>query len=162
MNLHLLVLSTVSCFLCSRAGLAAAAPKLDTWSVMDFGAKADGKADDTIAFQKALVAAGQAGGGQVYAPRGKYFFSGHLNVPNAVTLKGMWESVPSHVGIRDPGLPKPTDEGTTFLVTENKSKEEGSAFLTLNNYSTLKGVVIYYPEQSPSEEPVPYPWAIAM
>ena len=57
-----------------------------------------------------------------------------------------------HVGIRDRGFPKPTDEGSTFLVTENKNKEDGPAFITLNNNSTLKGVVIYYPEQSPSEE----------
>src|SRR6267378_3904162 len=120
MNSYLLALSTASYFLCLSVGVAGAAPMLDTWSVLDFGAKADGKTDDTSAFQKALDAAGQAGGGQVYAPRGNYFFSGHLNVPNAVTLKGMWESVPSHVGIRDRGSPKPTDAGTSFLVTENK------------------------------------------
>ena len=79
---------------CARLGLAAAAPNPDTYSVRDFGAKGDGKTDDTAAFQKALDAAGQAGGGVVYAPRGNYFFAGHLNVPNAVTLKGVWESVP--------------------------------------------------------------------
>ena len=74
MNSHLLALPIASYFLCSSVGLAIAAPKLDTWSVLDFGAKADGKTDDTLAFQKALDAAGQAGGGQVYAPRGNYFF----------------------------------------------------------------------------------------
>ena len=162
MNSSLLMVSTAFFFSCSSVGQAAAAPMPDTWSVLDFGAKADGKTDDTMAFQKALDAAGQAGGGQVYAPRGNYFFSGHLNVPNAVTLKGVWESVPSHVGIRDRSFPKPTDEGSTFLVTESKNKEDGPAFITLSNNSTLKGVVIYYPEQSPSEEPTPYPWAIAM
>src|SRR5262245_28077105 len=72
----------------------------DIYPVTDFGAKGDGKTDDTAAFQKALDNAGQAGGGVVVAPRGNYFFAGHLNVPNAVTLKGIWESVPSHVGIR--------------------------------------------------------------
>src|SRR5688572_28165644 len=92
----------------------------DHYSVLEFGAKGDGKTDDTGAFQKALDAAAAAGGGVVYAPRGNYFFSGHLNVPNAVTLKGVWESVPSHVGIRNQGFPKPTDEGTTLLVTENR------------------------------------------
>ena len=148
--------------LLSLAAVAVAGPVIDTFSVQDFGAKADGKADNTAAFQKALDAASGNGGGTVYAPRGTYFFSGHLNVPKAVTLKGCWESVPSHVGIRDAGFPKPTDEGTTFLVTENKGKEEGTAFITLNNNSTLKGVVIYYPEQNPAEEPAPYPWAIAM
>src|SRR5438552_1156457 len=124
-----------------NVALAAAAPSLNVFSVLDFGAKADGKTDDTAAFQKALDAAGKEGGGTVLAPRGNYFFSGHLNVPNAVTLKGIWESVPAHVGIRDARLPKPTDDGTTFLVTENQGKEEGPAFITLNHNSTLKGVV---------------------
>ncbi len=145
-------------------GLAvqASAATGDTFSVRDFGAKGDGKSDDTAAFQKALNAAGQAGGGVVSAPRGSYFFAGHLSVPPAVTLKGVWESVPAHNGIRDAGLPKPTDDGTTFLVTESAGKEDGPAFLTLNHNSTLKGVVIYYPNQDPNEEPKPYPYAIAM
>ena len=134
----------------------------DVLSVRDFGAAGDGKTDDTAAFQKCLDAAAQAGGGVVYAPRGSYFFAGHLNVPGAVTLKGVWESVPAHNGIRDAGLPKPTDDGTTFLVTESAGKEDGPAFLTLNNNSTLKGVVIYYPDQNPDEAPKPYPYAIAM
>jgi len=134
----------------------------DLYSVADFGAKGDGKTDDTAAFQKALNAARQAGGGVVYAPRGHYFFAGHLAITNAVTLKGMWESVPSHIGIRNPSFPKPTDEGTTFLVTESRGKEEGAPFITLNNNCTLKGVVIYYPDQDPADEPQPYPWTIAM
>ncbi len=132
------------------------------YSVRDYGALGDGKTDETAAFQKALDIAAQAGGGVVYAPRGNYFFAGHLNIPNAVTLKGIWESVPAHNGIRDRGLPKPTDDGTTLLVTENRGKEDGPAFITLNNNSTLKGVVLFYPEQDPAEEPAAYPWCIAM
>src|SRR5258706_6864120 len=79
------------------AALAAAAPNPDFYSVRDFGAAGDGKTDDTAAFQKALDAVKQAGGGVVYAPRGNYFFAGHLNVPEAVTLYGIWESVSSPV-----------------------------------------------------------------
>jgi hypothetical protein len=138
------------------------AAEADVYSVRDFGAKGDGKTDDTAAFQKALDAAGKTGGGVVHAPRGNYYFAGHLNVPPAVTLKGVWESVPAHNGIRDAGLPKPTDDGTTFLVTESAGKEDGPPFITLNHNTTLKGVVIYYPDQDPVEEPKPYPWAIAM
>jgi hypothetical protein len=130
--------------------------------VRDFGAKGDGTTDDTAAFQKALDTAALSGGGVVMAPRGNYFFAGHLNIPAAVTLKGIWESVPAHNGLRNPGLPKPTDDGTTFLVTENRGTEEGPAFITLNHNSTLKGVVLYYPEQNVAEEPAPYPYAIAM
>ena len=106
--------------------LAAASQPPDVYSVRDFGAVGDGKTDDTAAFQKALDAAHEARGGVVYAPRGNYFFAGHLNVPDAVTLRGVWESVPSHLGIRNPGAAKPTDDGTTFLVTENRGKEDGN------------------------------------
>jgi len=134
----------------------------DYLTVAKFGAAGDGQTDDTAAFQKALDAAAKAGGGMVYAPRGNYFFAGSLNVPNAVTLAGVWQSVPAHNGIRDQGLPKPTDDGTTFLVTAGAGSEEGAAFITLNTNSTLKGVVLYYPEQNVDEEPKPYPWAIAM
>ncbi|HVU08348.1 MAG TPA: glycosyl hydrolase family 28-related protein [Verrucomicrobiae bacterium] len=139
-----------------------AASNSDIYSVADFAAKADGKTDDTAAFQKALDTAGQAGGGIVYAPRGNYFFAGHLDVPTAVTLKGIWESVPAHNGIRDHGAAKPTDNGTTFLVTENENNEDATPFITLHDDSTLKGVVIFYPNQNPDAEPKPYPWAISM
>jgi hypothetical protein len=142
----------------ARAGAAAA----DDFPVRDYGAKGDGKTDDTAAFQKALDAAAQAGGGTVQAGRGNFLFAGHLNVPSAVTLAGIWQSVPAHNGIRDRGLPKPTDDGTTFLVTEGAGREDGPPFLTLNHNSTLKGVVIYYPNQKADAVPEPYPWAIAM
>lgn len=140
----------------------AIAAEPESFSVRDFGAKGDGRTDDTAAFQKVLDAAAQAGGSVVNAPRGNYFFSGHLNIPSAVTLKGIWESVPSHTGIRNPSTPNPTSDGTTFLVTENAGKEDGPPFITLNHNSTLKGVVIYYPEQDPAKEPISYPWTIAM
>ncbi len=142
--------------------LAAAAANPDLYSVRDFGARGDGQTDDTLAFQKALDTVAQAGGGIVYAPRGNYSFTGHLNVPTAVTLKGVWESVPSHVGLRNQGAPKPTDDGTTFLITEGEGQEDGPAFLTLHDNSTLKGVVLYYPKQDPAGEPKPYPWAVAL
>src|SRR5215211_4705362 len=80
------VLTSTSLLLAAQC--ASAAP--DIFSVPDFGAKGDGKTDDTAAFQKALDAAAQAGGGTVQAPRGNYLFSGHLNVPSAVTLRGVW------------------------------------------------------------------------
>ena len=154
---------TATAFLTLLGSIAlAAAGEPDTFSVRDFGAKGDGKTDDTAAFQKALDAAAEAGGGSVYAARGNYFFAGHLNVPGAVTLKGMWESVPSHTGLRNHESAKPTDEGTTFLVTENEGTEDGTPFITLNDNSTLKGVVLYYPKQKTDEEPKAYPWAIAM
>ncbi len=130
--------------------------------VRAFGAKGDGTADDTAAFQAALDAAAKAGGGTVIAPRGNYLFRGSLRVPRAVTLRGIWESVPAHNGIRDRGLPRPTDDGTTFLVVGGADSETGSPFISLDTNSTLKGVVVYYPEQKTDDVPRPYPWTIAL
>ena len=134
----------------------------DNINVRNFGALGDGKTDDTAAFQKALDATAKVGGGVVYAPVGNYFFAGHLNIPQAVTLAGVWQSVPAHNGIRNRGLPKPTDDGTTFLITEGAGNENAPPFITLNTNSTLKGVVLYYPQQNVDDIPKPYPWAIAM
>lgn len=154
----------VSCvfWLAAWPAVLSASSPAGIWNVQEYGARGDGQADDTAAFQRALDAAGKARGGTVLAPRGVYRFAGHLNVPPAVTLKGVWESVPAHNGLRDPGLPKPTDDGTTFLVTEGAGREENPPFITLNTNSTLKGVVLYYPDQPPDDVPRPYPWAIAM
>jgi hypothetical protein len=159
---HLLRVQAAALLGISLCRAAIAAETNGTWSVLDYGAAGDGKSDNTAAFQKALDAAGKSGGGTVFAPRGNYRFEGQLTVPPAVTLKGIWESVPAHNGIRDRGLPKPTDDGTTFLTTANRGVEDGPAFITLNHNSTLKGVVIYYPDQDPAAEPAPYPYAIAM
>lgn len=145
--------------LASCATLHAAIPS--ALNVRDYGATGDGVTDDTRSFQQALAAAGREGG-VVFAPRGNYLFTGHLDVPAGVTLRGVWESVPAHNGIRDNGLPKPTDDGTTFLVTEGAGSEEGEPFITLNHNGTLKGVVLYYPKQKADDVPEPYPWAIAM
>ena len=43
--------------------------------------------------------------------------------------------------------------GQVLGVTESRGKEDATPFITLNNNSTLKGVVIYYPEQDTAEEP---------
>ncbi len=136
--------------------------RAESWTVKQFGAAGDGVADETEAFQAAMDAAAEAGGGAVWAPKGVYRFQGRLNVPAGVTLKGIWESVPAHNGLRDRGLPKPTDDGTTFLITADAGQEDAPAFLTLNTNSTLKGVVLYYPDQKVDQIPQPYPWAIAM
>lgn len=137
-------------------------PLSNVLDVRDFGAKADGQTDATAAIQAALDAAGKARGGVVNVPQGNWLISGSLNVPQGVTLRGIWESVPAHNGIRDRGLPKPTDDGSTLLAVGNAGKEDAPPLITLNTNSTLKGLVIYYPEQKENDIPVPYPWTVAM
>ncbi len=157
----ILRLSLLVCLTLPPTALAAG-PDSDVIDVRAHGAVGDGKTDDTAAFQKALDAAGKAGGGVVHSPRGNYCFAGRLNVPAAVTLEGVWTSVPAHTGVRDRGKAKPTDDGTTFLITADAGKEDAPAFLTLHSNSTLRGVVFYYPAQHVDDAPQPYPWAIAM
>jgi hypothetical protein len=70
--------------------------------------------------------------------------------------------VSSHNGIRDHGQPKPGEDGTALFVTAGRGSEDGKPFLTLNTNSTVSGLTIYYPEQFTDEDPIPYPWTIAM
>ncbi|EGK03117.1 glycosyl hydrolase family 28-related protein [Dysgonomonas gadei] len=135
---------------------------VDVVSAKDFGAKADGITDDTDAIQKAMNSFGKRGG-TVYLPNGTYLIAGSLNIPQAVTLKGSIESVPSHNGIRNAGLPKPGDDGTTLLITGNKGKDlDGTPAITINTNSTLRGIVMYWPSQDPDKIPDAYPWGVAM
>ena len=105
-------------------------------NVMDFGAVGDGQTDNTEAFQKALDSLKPLGG-TVEVPVGQYRFSGSLNVPQGVTLRGPWNSVTAHNGCRDRGLPKPTDDGATFIVTANPGDANAEAFITLNTNSVV-------------------------
>jgi len=130
-------------------------------NVRDFGAKGDGVTDDTAAFQEALDAASQAGGGVVFAPTGRYAIRGHLSIPAEVCLQGTWQAPPSHTGIRDRNGRKP-EYGTVLLAYEGAGKEDGDPFISLTNNSALRGVVIYYPEQDAAGPPKPYPWAVRM
>ncbi len=130
-------------------------------SVGRFGADPSGGKDCTGAFQRALDEAGKRGG-VVWVGPGKYRFEGHLRVPVGVTLQGTFGSVPAHNGHRDAGLPEPGDCGAVLMPTADKGTEDGEPFLTLSTNAVLKGVLIWYPEQTDEREPYPYPWTVAM
>ena len=139
---------------------AAAEPRPESVDVRTVGAKGDGKTDDTAAFQKALDAAGKAGGGVVHAPRGNYFFAGRLSVPNNVTLEGIWTSVPAHNGVRDRGCPGRPTTAPPSSSPPTPATRDGPAFLTLHTNSTLKGVVDLLPEAARATtcpSPIPGP-----
>ena len=139
-------------------------------NVKDFGAKGDGTADDTAAVQAAMDAAGKAGGGIVQVPVGNYLIKTHLNIPANVTLEGVWRIPHIAVKMKNPKHPEPV-EGPTFdktwlagsvlLAVEGAGKPDGTPFIFLNSNSTLKGMTVYYPDQKPDSEPVPYPWCVA-
>ena len=71
-------------------------PNFDSvYFVTDFGAVGDGAYDNTEAFNRALKTAGENGGGIVFVPAGNFLFKGHIIIPVAVTLQGIYSYAPS-------------------------------------------------------------------
>ena len=116
------------------------------------GAKGDGVADDTEAIQATLDRAGQAGGGIVFLPGGKYGLHGNLTVPPGVELRGAYD-VPSHSNAISRG------RGSLVYVYGGKGQETGPPAVTLQAGAGIRGVSFFYPEQSVTE-PVPFPYLL--
>ncbi|HEY3330714.1 MAG TPA: glycosyl hydrolase family 28-related protein [Capsulimonadaceae bacterium] len=121
--------------------------------VTDFGAVADGDAgssatDNTVAFQKALDAAGVAGGGTVYVPAGSFRFAGSLRVPSGVELRGVFD-VPHHTW----------SWGSTLMPIGGRGDENGTPFITLAANSGARGLTVWYPDQK-ADNVVAYPWTV--
>jgi len=129
------------------SALAAASAAAADFPVARYGAKADGKADDGPAIQRALDAAGKDNGGRVVLEARSYRLDTPLTVPSGVTLSGTWET------------PHFAPEGTLLLATAGKGREDGPPLILLRPNSALKGVTVFYPEQK-VPGPVAYPWTI--
>jgi len=119
-------------------------------NVRDFGAVGDGKTDDTAAFTAALKEAGQAGGDLVFVPRGTYLIGGTLEVPEHVTLEGVFRAPTARTQNR----------GSTLLAVAGAGQADGTPFLTLRQNATLHGLTVFYPEQKQTHPPTPYPWTV--
>lgn len=115
-------------------------------SVAAFGAKADGKSDDTGAIQNALEAAGKAGG-KVWLPPGRYLVQGSLRIPPGVTLQG----------VRDSPVWSEPLKGSIILATGGRDQEDGPALFELGHSSAVRGLTVYYPEQQ-TKDIHPYSW----
>lgn len=105
-------------------------------------------ADNTGAFARALAAAGQAGGGTVYVPAGRYRLAGTLVIPRGVELRGVFD-VPHHT----------QSAGSVLLPTAGRGKATGTSFLRLASGSGLRGLTVWYPEQNAADI-VAYPWTV--
>ncbi|MBO4548622.1 MAG: hypothetical protein J5758_05330, partial [Abditibacteriota bacterium] len=116
------------------------------FSVREFGAKGDGLADDTAAFEAALEAGGKAGG-TVYVPAGRYVITGPLTVPSGAELRGISEG-PPHIMV----------PCSCILVRTGLGTEEG-AFLSLSENSSLRGVSFWYPQARIDRE-TKFPWTV--
>jgi hypothetical protein len=130
-------------------GAAPGESPLYTLNVRGFGARGDGKTDDTRAFQSAISEAGSRGGGTVFVPQGRFLIASHLNLPAHVTLRGVSE------------IPDTPDGnwGSVLLAVEGQGAANGTPFITMNRASALKGMTIFYPEQK-MPVPVAYPWTV--
>lgn len=150
MKAKFLISAAVVCMLLILTGVACFAGTIYVYNVKDYGAVGNGTTDDTTAFQNALTAAGNAGGGTVWAPAATYKIATHLNVPTYVTLAGEGKAPVGqyYAGFR-----------TNLLASEGSGNGSGTPFIVLNAFSTLKGMTIYHPNQS-SSSVVAYPWTI--
>jgi len=139
------------------AALGIAARSADAiFNIKDYGAVGDGAADDTAAFQNALDAASARGGGIAYAPTGSYKILTHLNVPANVTLEGVWRAPTANNVWKD-------NVGTLLLAYEGEGNASGTPFITINENSTLKGLAIFYPNQTAGlSQPKVYPYTISV
>ncbi|MCX6377276.1 MAG: glycosyl hydrolase family 28-related protein, partial [Armatimonadetes bacterium] len=132
-------------------------------NVRDFGAKGDGLTDDTAAFQSALDEMAKQGGGIVTLSAGKYLIKTHLAIPRGVTLEGTWRAPACATEYHDPKDPKggPLLIGSVLLAVEGAGNPDGTPFIYQDRNSTLKGVTIFYPEQTKTNPPIAYPWTVA-
>ena len=119
-------------------------------SVMDFGARADGKTDDTAAIQKAIDRASEKGG-IVHLPAGHYLVAGHLKVGEGVAVQGVNQAPQAIAPLK----------GTVILATGGRGDEAAPPLFHLGHSSVVVGVTVWYPQQKP-EDIVPYPWTFQL
>jgi hypothetical protein len=153
MNQRAHVLTTLLILSCAPVAWPADGPTRVRWNATELGAVGDGTTDDTAALQKALDAAGQAGGGIVELPAGRFRVDGTLAIPQGVTLQGTYRVPPTAAHKTE----KP--DGTVLLAYAGRGTEQGPAFLRLaGRNAAIAGLIVVYPDWKQTDvPPVPYP-----
>ena len=120
-------------------------PKSDNlYVVTDFGAKGDGKTDDSSAVNQAINKAKSNGGGTVFFSAGKYVISEYVTVPSGVELRGAWDN--------------PLYRSGSVLSFSGK-QEKDKAFVTLSSDSGVHGFTIEINNYDYNDiGKVEYPW----
>jgi len=116
-----------------------------------YNADPTGKTDATKAIQTALDVVGNENGGVVYLPKGTYLIGGHLTIRPDVTLMGAY--------LKGAGI-----NGNGFATQINATGGAGTTDPNAPALITAGGVwdlSIYYPNQTPTNPPVPYPYTIS-
>lgn len=93
-------------------------PPARVFDADDFGARGDGRADDTRAVQAAIRAAARAGGGIVHLPAGTYRIS-QLRLAAAVTLRGAGVTSTTILAIGRSGAPTIAAQGAANVGLAN-------------------------------------------
>lgn len=128
-------------------GTAAARPPAGAgFDLSSFGIKADGTTDDTAAIQKALDEAAKTGS-TVVLPPARYLVKGNLTIPPGGGLEGIHNAVVGQGPLT----------GTVLLTTAGRDKEDAPAFIDMGSGTMVRGLMIFYPEQMPTDVH-PYPW----
>jgi len=92
--------------------------------------------NNSTALQNILNLAGTEGGGVVFLPPGHYNLRQPITIPTGVELKGSMDT---------PSLP--TGPGSVLEIYAGKNDENGTPFITMEQGSGIRGLVMNYPEQ---------------
>ena len=106
-------------------------------NVVQYGAKGDGVTDDYGAFNQAIKAAQNNGGGTVFVPEGVYYVGTPLGLPANVLLRGEYDS-PETSGYGG---------GTTILTDYDATGLYSLPFISLSSCSGLRNIAVYYLNQ---------------
>lgn len=142
-----------------RPHVYAADPRPQTDAILNarepaYGAVGDGKANDSMAIQKALDAAAKDGG-TVFLPAGVYRCAGSLSVPPGVELRGVG-------GPRSDSAGPAGGPGTMLLAAYGRGKAETAPFVRLQAHAGLRGVRIAHPGLLDLDKIEPHPWTVRL
>lgn len=144
-------------------------------NVKDFGARGDGKSDDSSAIKNAIESIRDTGGA-VYLPAGMYKMSQGVLVPLGVAIIGekpstvsKWHeinvnSVPgANEAAGNSWISDSNFKGTWVMPTHGKGDVNSSPTFRLQGNTTVENIGFVYPDQAPVTSQVSeYPAAIAI
>ncbi len=124
-------------------------PTSDVVIAVEVLSPAPGGKDASERLAKAIDRVAATGGGVVFLEAGRYRLASPVTVKEGVTLRGDWA----------PPVADGWENGTVLELVSGRGRADGPAALTLERGSGIRELVLWHPEQKPTEI-VPYPWAV--